>query len=153
MAGLTYGTTTAITITLNSLANAGVRECNAVDNGTDLFIDAMVTIMCKLAAGSPAGNKLINIYGYNCEDGTNFQDNVTGSDAAVTLRVPTALTKIRAAACPDSGGLTYKIVIPSFAAVYCGFLARKWGIVIHNDTGLAFDSSGCSASYSGIKFA
>jgi len=150
-----YATSTAITITLNSLANAGVRECTAVDNGTNLYLDAWIYVACKLATGTPTANTaVINVYAYASEDGTNYQDNCTGSDAAVTLRSPTNLKLLGQLWTPTSGALTYKGVFSFMYSPYGAFgglfLPRKWGIVVQNTTGVAFDSTGCSASYSGV---
>lgn len=147
---LGLGTSTAITITLNNLAShaSNGRESTAIDNSTNLnstnlYFDADVTVTAALVAGSPANDKAIYVYVYESEDGTNYTDNATGSDAAITLRSPTNLRLIGVLSCPDSGGLTYR---GTFAV---RDLKRKWGIVVRNYTGLAFAASGCSASYSG----
>lgn len=147
---INYGTSTAITCTLDSLANAGVRECTAIDNGTNLFIDAMLYLAIPLAAGSPTANTAaINVYFYSSEDGTNYLDNATGSDAAVTLRSPTNLKGPAVFPTPTSGGLTYKLIVESVARMFGGILPRKWGFVCENATGLAF-STGVVKTYTGI---
>jgi hypothetical protein len=147
-----FGATTALTITLNGLASSatGARESTVVDNGTNLYLDALVTVIFELAAGSPANDKAVYVYAYGSEDGTNYTDNATGADAAITLRDPTNLRLIGVIACPDAGGLSYKSHPMSVAAAFGGRLPRKWGIVVRNYTGVAGESSGCSASYSGV---
>ena len=42
---------------------------------------------------------------------------------------------------PDSGGLTYKSVIPSVAQFFGGVLPPKWGFVIENKTNIALSAT------------
>jgi hypothetical protein len=138
-----WGSSTVITATgLASLADAGVFELAAVDNTSNKFLDAKLYLALKLATGSPASDKTIYVYVPVSEDGTNYTDNATGSAGAITLRTPTNLILIGTIACPDSGALTYKKIFNSVAAAIGGPLPRKWGVVIQNRTGLAFDSTG-----------
>lgn len=150
---LEYGSSTAITITLNGLAastTAG-RESTAIDNSSNKFIDALVTVICRLATGTPGSELGIYVYAYGSEDGTNFDDNVTGSDAAITLRSPTNLVLLGRLETPAAvtGAATFKKVF-AIAQAFGGVLPRKWGIVVKNSSNLALNASGCSASYSGI---
>lgn len=137
-----FGTASqAITITAASLATGSARESTAIDNTSNKFLDAMVYLALKLQAGSPASNKRINVYFYASEDGTNYSDNATGSDAALTMRNPTNLFGPFVINTPDSGALTYKAVIPSVASYFGGVLPPKWGIVVQNQTNIALDST------------
>jgi hypothetical protein len=147
-----YAASAAISITLNSLANSATagRESAAVDNSSNKYLDALVRVEVTLAAGSPANDKTVYVYAYGSEDGTNYTDNATGSDAALTQRVPSNLRLIGAIATPDSGGLLYKSNPMSVAAAFGGILPRKWGIVVRNYSGLALHTSGHAASYTGV---
>lgn len=145
-----YGASASLTITLNSLASAGARESAVIDNTTNKYFDAHVSVVVDLAAGTPASDKAVYVYAYGSEDGTNYQDNVTGADAAVTLRSPTNLRLIGVINVPDSGGLSYRSAPMSVAAAFGGILPRKWGIVVQNLSGLALETTGNSATYSGI---
>ena len=139
---LAYAGPTNITITLGSpLTNGSCRGSVYVDNSANLYEDAEIYLAIKLAAGSPASDKAINVYAYGSVDGTNFTDNALGTDAAITLRVPTNLRHIGTISTPDSGALTYKAVIPSIAAAFGGWLPKYWGIAVENRTGLSFDST------------
>jgi len=139
---LEYGAASqAITCTLASLANGSARECTAVDNGTNKFLDALLYLALKLATGTPASDKALYVWFYSSEDGTNYSDNATGSDAGVTLRSPNNFRGPFMIQTPDSGALTYKQVIPSVAAFFGGVLPPKWGFVIENKTGLALDAT------------
>lgn len=140
-----WGSSSPFTITLNSLANNGARESAAIDNSGGKYFYYLVTVIVKLATGTPASDKAIYVYQYASEDGTNYTDNATGSDAGITLRSPTNLRMIGTIATPDAGALTYKS-----HPMIAGLGARKFGIAVLNKTNLAFDTTGCSASYSGV---
>jgi hypothetical protein len=128
------------THTLASLASGSAREGPSVDFQTTKYVDALISFFIKLATGSPAGDKAIYFYAAGSEDGTNFTDNATGADAALTMRNPTQLRLIGAASCPDSGALTYKCG-PYYLSTAFPLMPRKWSIIVLNATGLAFDSS------------
>jgi hypothetical protein len=136
-----FGTSTTITCTLASLADAGARECTAIDNSSNLYLDAMLYLAIKLQTGSTTGNQAIFVWFYGSEDGTNYTDNATGSDAAVTMRSPSNLRGPFVISAPDSGALTYKAVIASVASFFGGVLPKKWGFVIENKTGITFDAT------------
>ena len=151
-----YGTSTPFTITLASLSNSATsaRESTAVDNSSDLFVDAMAQLKVTLSSGSPANDKAVYVYGYGSEDGTTYTDNATGTDAAVILRAPTAMRLIGVVPTPDAGSLTYESQPMSVAAAFGGVLPRKWGIVVRNYSGLALSASTSdnAASYTGVYY-
>lgn len=147
-----FGASTAITITLNSLGSGAARESTAVDNSTNLYLDALVTVVAKLATGTPGSERSIYIYAYGSEDGTNYGDNASGTDAALTMRSPHNLKLLDVLNVPDAGALTYKSQPISIAQAFGGVLPRKWGIVVVNASGLALNSTGCSATYSGVYY-
>ena len=144
-----FGASTALTITLDSLVDAAARECTAVDNTANLYLDALVTISIPLAAGAPTSFQAIYVYAYGSEDGTNYGDNATGTDASLTMRSPTNLRNVGGVQTSVSGALTWKSHPISIARAFGGVLPRKWGIVVHNQTGLAF-GTGCTATYTGV---
>jgi hypothetical protein len=148
-----FGSSTTITITLASLG-AAARESANVDNGSNLFLDVMVVVQAKLQTGTPSGDKAIYVYAYGSEDGTNYGDNATGSDAAITLRSPTNLRPLGVIACPDAGGLTYKSHPMSLAAAFGGVIPRKWGIVVHNASGVTLSATGGdhACRYTGVYY-
>lgn len=146
-----YGSLQNLTLTLAALAADAGRESDAVDNSTGLFLDAMVQLAITLAAGTPSGDKKIEVYAYGSVSGSVYTDNATGSDSAITLRSPTNLQLLGTIECPDGGGLTYRGVFSSIATAFNGILPYKWGIVVVNKTGLAFAASGHSAQFRGIN--
>lgn len=149
---LEFGTSTALTITLASLAQAAARESTVVDNTSNKFLDAIVNVNIKLQTGTPGSDKCVYIYAYGSEDGTNYTDNATGSDAAVTMRAPTNLKLIGVISTPDSGGLTYKSGPMSVASAFGGILPRKWGIVVENKSNVTFSATegDHSKTYTGV---
>lgn len=145
-----YATAATIAITLGNLANGAAREGPAVNNATTLYLDAILYLAIALVAGVPSSLQKIRVYLYASHDGTNYTDNATGSDAAITLRTPTNLILLGEIACPTSGGLTWKGVFPSVAAACGGILPKKWGIVVENRTGLEFAAAGHTTEYTGL---
>src|SRR3989304_3974050 len=151
-----YGTSPAITTPPAPPAhsdNAG-RESAAIDNGTNKFIDALVQVAVKLAAGTPSADKAVYVYAYGSEDGTTFTDNATGADAAITLTDPPNMKLIGVIRCPAAGGLTYERPPVSVAKAFDWILPRKWGIVVRNNTNVTLDATGGNhaAKYTGIYF-
>jgi len=138
---ITYSTSTAITISLASLANLSARESTVIDNSSNLYLDAIVYLALDLNTGTPSQDQAFNIYFYGSEDGTNYTDNATGSDAPITLRSPTNLRGPFIIATPTSGGLVYKAVIGSVASYFGGVLPRKWGIVVENRCGVTLSGT------------
>jgi len=110
----------------------------------------MLEVLVKCGA-TPTGEKAAHIYFYGSEDGTDFTDNATGSDAALTMRDPTNLRGPFVVNCPNSSATDYKVVIGSVAAFFGGVLPREWGFVCHNKTGVTMVTGG-TASYTGIEY-
>lgn len=148
---LKYGTSTSLTITLTSLTAGSARESTAVDNTSNLYLDALLGGQFTLAAGTPASDKSINVYVYGSEDGTIYGDNATGSDANLTMRSPTNLRLVASVATPTSGGLTYNLSPSGVAKAFDNVLPRKWGVVVENLTNLAFAATTCAMSYTGVN--
>lgn len=147
---LSYASSTAITCTLNSLASGSARETNSVDNSSNLYIDALISVYATLAAGTPSSG--IYVYVWGSEDGTSFPDGITGSDAGYTLKSPTNLSLARPIWTATSGGLLWRANPIGIAQFFGGIMPRKWGLVVLNSTSLAFAGSGNGVSYTGIKY-
>lgn len=141
-----YGTEAqAITCTLASLASSATagRESTVVSNLTNLWLDALVSVSCRLQAGSPANDTAIYVFAYGTVDFTTpvYPDKVTGADAAITLDDPTQLPLLGSIYAPLSGGLTWKGGPWSVARLFGGVLPEKWGIVVRNYTGIALTAT------------
>ena len=149
-----YGTSTAITITLNSLGDSATvgRQSTVIDNTSNLYDDAEVTVILK-TSGTMATPFAAFVYLFGSEDGTNYtqDDGVMGaSDAAYTVNAASNLKGPFVISVPTTAKI-YNAVIGSVASFFGGNMPRKWGIVVVNDSGAALDSTGNSASYTGIK--
>jgi hypothetical protein len=136
-----YQSVTNITISLASLANNAARESTFIDNSSTLFLDAMVYLAIQLQTGTPSNDQAIQIWFYGSSDATNYTDNATGTNAPLTMRTPTNLRGPWTIVTPTSGGLLYKTVIPSVATIFGGIMPIRWGIVVENRTGIAFNAT------------
>ena len=143
---IAYGTSTAITITLNGLessATAG-RESTAIDNTINKFLDALVTVTLKAADLVLANDKAAYVYAYGSEDGTNYSGMAGGLDAANN---PKALPLVKVILLEQN---TIQRVVFAIAQAFGGVMPRKWGIVVRNYSGQNLAAEGNSVSYSGI---
>jgi hypothetical protein len=146
----------AITITLNSLANAtsafGAGRSSAyVDNSSNLFLDALVQVQVLTSSSALANDQAVYVYAYGSSFGTsNFTDGIGGTDAAFTgTNPPNArlIGVINAVAIST----TYTGGPWSVALAFGGTLPEFWGLYVVNYTGQALNSSGCSAWYQGVQ--
>jgi hypothetical protein len=150
---IAYGTQgVAITISLNSLGNTSEQQSTAVDNTSNLYLDALVQFKIKTGASGTSATGVVRIYFYATSDnGTDYTDGATGSDGSFT---PTSPANARVAYSLNcvANATTYTSDPISVAAAYGGVLPAKWGIIIENQSGHALDASaGGSAWYQGIQ--
>jgi hypothetical protein len=141
-----FGTSTSITITLNSLGSGSARESTAIDNTSNLYLDALVRV--SVSVGTVANPKEVRVYVVGSEDGTVYEDPATGADAAITLEDPPVTKLARVIPTPTSSKV-YEAIF-SVAQCFGGSMPRKWSIIVENQTGAALAGSSNSASYSGI---
>lgn len=147
-----YGTNNqSITITLNSLSAGAARGSTAVDNTTNLFLDALVQVKITTGGSTESGNLEIFAYG-TADGGSDYGDGVSGTDGAVTLTNPPNLRLIGTLTLPNPGATNtiYRTNPMSVAAAFGGRLPDHWGIVVVNNSS-ALNSSGCSAWYQGVE--
>jgi hypothetical protein len=154
---LAYGSATSITITLTSLGSAGYRESTAVDNTSNLYLDAFVGGITQIGAVTADGQ--IEIYAYGSWDGTSYTAGVTGSDATITWGTTGGvdgyndLIPLGTAAVDTSDDNDDVEWGPfSIATAFGGRLPPKWGIVVKNSTGTAFHATGTNnaVKYRGV---
>jgi hypothetical protein len=127
---------------LGSSATAG-RASAAIDNSTNLFLDALVFLQVRTGSGAIGNDKAVYVYAWGIVDATagpTYPDAVTGSDAAVTLNDPTQLPLLGVVFCP-AATTTYKAGPWSVASCFGGVLPQKWGIVVRNYTGIALSAT------------
>ena len=151
-----YGTANqAITCTVTSLANAtgsfgAGRASTAVDNTTNLFLDALVFGQVKTSSLALANDKAVYVYAYGTADGTTYTEGITGTDAAFTATNPPNVRLIGVINAVVSS-TTYDAGPWSVAAAFGGLLPEKWGIYVVNFTGQTLDASVGSFWYQGVQ--
>lgn len=153
-----YGTTTAVTITLNALANNGGRQSATIDNSVTLADDYMIDGNFKTAAGSLGTNPTVNIFIAASFDGINFggaygANTIGGVDAAFTLPSNTAdFGLLRVVPILNNAEAEY-FNGASVAALFNGVCPKKFVVVIQNSSGLALDATaGGTINYTSISW-
>lgn len=147
-----YGTSNqSITCTLTSLANGGQQGSAAIDNTSNLFLDAFVQVKVKSNAAGTAATGVVNVYAYGTADGgTDYSDSVSGTNASQTLTSPPNL-KLIGIINVVADAVTYVGGPFSVAAAFGGALPDHWGIVVENKTGATLDASVGNAWYQGLQ--
>lgn len=150
-----YANSAALTITLNSLATSPTvgRQATVIDNSSNLYIDALVTLIITNSGSTIGSSKNVFVYVSGSEDGTNYDqdDGVMGaSDASYTVNSPSNLKSALTLYCPTSSKV-YNGTF-SIAQLFGGIMPRKWTVVVCNDTNQSLAGSGNSMSYSGITY-
>jgi|SRR3954467_2971423 len=140
-----YGTATAITMTLASLASSTTdvgRQSTVVDNSTvdglDVIVGGKVTV-----GTTPTVNKQIEIWFFGSYDGTSYSGGAGATDAALTpvgskflmhlgqiINVPSTTSNV-----------TFTWIVPSLLAVFGGNIPPKWGVFITHNTVAALNAT------------
>ena len=132
----TFGSTTAFTITLASLAtsSAGVgRQSTMITSNTA----RSALIACQIEVGTtPTANTLIYVYLLR-GDGTITDDGAGSSDAGITIINAPLLGTIL---CPAATSNTKYYGV--FDTKPLGSLGKSFGVAIVNSTGVALNSTG-----------
>jgi hypothetical protein len=155
-----YGTQgVAITITPGALGNGSARQSASVDNTTNLYLDALVTVTIKTPSSGIAAPKVVNVYVAGSIDGTTWpgggsgnNDGVTGSDATITLESPTNLTLLGVVNVPTASQTVVSEPMSVSQALNGAPLAGlppKWSIILDNESGAAL-VTGSTAAYTGV---
>lgn len=153
-----YGTPTAMTITLASLASdtnlvAG-RESTALDQKDSL--DAIdVLVGGKVTTGtSPTASRQIEVWSYGSYDDTEFSGSATGSDANLTAIGKTGMRLLMVIATDNTSDRTYKWGPLSIAQSFGGVIPVQFGIFMVHNTGVALNATGSNHElyYTTVKF-
>jgi hypothetical protein len=131
-----FGTSTALTVTLASLANSAGRQSTLVDNTTSRYQDLLLLVNIK-TANTPTPNSIAEVYLIRSDnDGTEHRDDGAGtSDAALTPLNAQLVGALRSSGAPGTG----ETLKGSFLVHRPG---PEWGVVVFNRTGQALDSTG-----------
>jgi hypothetical protein len=131
-----YDASTALTITLASLANAAGRQSTLVDNTSNKYQTILVHANIKNGT-SPNANSIVELYLIRSDnDATQHADDGAGTtDAALTPVNAQCIGSLRV----DSAGTTGFVMKGTFPVHDPG---PEWGIVAYNRTGVALDATG-----------
>lgn len=162
-ANVAYATSAGITCTVTSLADGGYRESAAVDNGTNLYMDALVS--GSIQVGAVAADGTISIFAYGSVDGgTVYSGGLAGTDETITWGTTPSTSsvegfnnlKLLGVVSVDTTDDNNDIEFGPFsvAAAFGGVLPKSWGIVVLNETGVALHATGTNNTfdYTGITY-
>lgn len=154
----------AITITLTSLADGGYRESAAVDNSSNLYLDAMV--QGSIQVGAVAADGVINVFGYGSIDAANaiYSGGLAGTDETITWGTTPSTSSVEGFnnipllgvvsvdTTDDNNDIEFGAL--SVAAGFGGVMPESWGVVINNETGTGLHATGSNnvVEYAGIKY-
>jgi len=135
-----YASAAGVTISLASLADSAKRQSDAVDNSSNLYLDAQVQLKVK-TGGTVSGDKAVYVYAYGTTDsgGLGYSGGASGSDSAFSGTL--ANTKLIGVISTPASGTAYESDIMSVAAGFGGLLPGKWGIIVENKSGSALDGT------------
>lgn len=140
----------SITITLASLASSTTRlagrESTAIDNTTNLYVDALVSGKIRVGT-SPTTGKSIEVWVYGqVEDAGTYPDVLDGTDSDETLTSDGvkfgALKLLKAFTTENTSDRDYFLNNESVAAAFGGVMPKKWGLFVTHDTGVALNATG-----------
>lgn len=144
-----YAANAAITITLASLANSsslstGYRQSAAVDNTTNLYADAHIFGHVKSNATPTANNAYTLFLYWSYDNGTTFNNNASGSDAAYTNPDADAneITAVTSVVTATASLVSYFRGFSFCQAAGLLYLPSKWGIILKNGSGAALTATG-----------
>ena len=149
---LLYGTSNqTITLTGASLANNAARASSAIDNTSNLFEDFKVQITLTSGSTGTSATGLANIFVVASSDnGTTYGESATGSDAAITLTVPTNAKLIGSINVVANSKL-YNGDPYSVSIVYGGYMPAKFVVILQNLSGHAFAATATVSIYQGVQ--
>lgn len=129
---------------LNNVQSVGT----AIDNSTNLFLDALVSCTITSAGSSTASTGYTNFYAAGTSDGgTTYTDGVSASSATVTLTNPPNV-KLIGVCSIVANSTAYKCGPFSVGQAFGGILPDHWSLVLENKTGATTNSGACN--YQGI---
>lgn len=133
-----YAAAATITVTLNSLATASARRAAVVDNSTNLYLDALATVIVKTGASGTVGTGSWAVYAYaSADDGTTYTAGGS-TDAAYTMKGDELfLGNIAAIANATSYAGVFTV-----AKAFGDRMPRNWGLIIVNNGGGTSDTTG-----------
>jgi hypothetical protein len=157
-ASIQYSSAAELTWTLANLASDANlligRESTAIDNQTNLYVDAVVG--GKIKTGTTTANTRIEVWAYGMYDLTTYSNGATGSDAGLTIvsQLKPLFKLVTVIPVFDTTARTYTWGPFSVANLFGGIMPAKWGLWCAHNTGANLDATGGNheARYVGIKY-
>ena len=144
--GNTYGTSTALTKTLASLASDTNlligRSITAIDNTSTLANDYSVKFVIQTGT-TPTTARQIEIWAAPSEDGTTYAGGNGGTDAAKTHTAESKAQMVLVAIMSTNAtsNTNYTFIVSSLAGVLGGAMPRKCSFFIVHNTGVALNAT------------
>lgn len=145
---LEFGTATAFTGTNADIATSATAgwKSNAIDNSSNKYLDALVSIELAAVNTAPANSKAVFLYAYSLIEGSAYASTgdgtIDGSEGTVTFPDITTLPVVL----PILGIVPYPVQnkainSPAFSVAACfgGVLPPKWGIAMINHSGMTLN--------------
>ena len=137
----------SIGCTITSAGTGTYRCSTAVNNGSNLFTDALVQVNITTAGSGTSSTGYMDVYAYGSNDGgSHYSANVPASDSAfsglLTNLLKLGRINVTSNGQSESGGPW------SVAAAFGGSLPQYWGIVVDNETGATCTAG--TATYQGV---
>lgn len=159
---VSYAAAASITMTNTSLADGGWRCSAEVDNGTNLYVDALVS--GSIQTGTLSADGTIDVYVVGAlGDGTYFTAGIDASDKGITWgttddtgvdgeRNLRHLESIATDGADDDTDMHFGPC--SVASAFNGVMPKKWAVVVENNTGAALHATGTNNTidYEGIEY-
>lgn len=143
-----YGTSNQ-SITISASQPTNVQSVGtAIDNTSNLFLDALVSCNITSPGSGPSSSTYENFYvAGTANGGTTYSDGVGASSATVTLTNPPNL-KLIGVCSMVATSTAYKCGPFSVGQAFAGILPDHWTLVIENKTGGTTSAGTCF--YQGI---
>jgi hypothetical protein len=151
---LTYPTAATITLDLKSLANGAWRAGTAVDNTTNLYMDATLGGSIQVHSTAPTAGGTIDIYLYASYDGTNYTGGASGTDGVFAdANNETLFHFVDSIVVTAATSIDYEWG-PFNVMSVLGHMPPKWGVVVENNTGQILHATGTAniTKYTGLKY-
>lgn len=151
-----YGTTTAVTITLDALAtDSGLligRQSTMVDNTSDLAMDVLIQGKIKAGASTPTNLKQIEIWAIG-GDGSNRSAGAGASDAGFTPTGEKTLMRLLTIIPTDAtADHVYEFGPLSLAQAFGGVVPKSWGIYVVHNMGVSLAATGHEIKYTPVQW-
>lgn len=131
-----YAAATTITVTLSSMTNGSARRSAAVDNSTNLYTDALLSVIVKTGASGTSATGTWSVYLYaSADDASNYTAGGS-TDAAYTMKGDEIYLGTMSAIANATTYVGFFTI-----AIVTGSMPRNWGLIFVNNGGGTSDTT------------